>query len=82
MYSKTAMAPLWNDIINVIRSAKEAGDRESMKDNDIPKFFLISGHDLTILPMLISLGPQVWDKKWIPYASMFIIEVRVNCFKS
>lgn len=44
---------------------------------------LISGHDVTVMPMLASLGDDVWDGKWIPYASMFLIEVRnlkLMCF--
>ena len=70
------MAPIWSDILSAIRIATEADNLETMKNNGVPKFFLISGHDLTLLPMLIALGPKVWDKKWIPYASMLIIEVR------
>lgn len=72
-FSKIAMSPLWSDVAGVIHAAKVAKTPEKMKESNVPKFFLISGHDTTLLPMLVSLG--VWDKVWVPYASMLIIEV-------
>ncbi|EEA06147.1 histidine acid phosphatase [Cryptosporidium muris RN66] len=39
----------------------------------VPKFILWSGHDTTIIPTMAAI--KVWDKKWPPYASSFIIEL-------
>jgi ubiquitin-like domain-containing CTD phosphatase 1 len=37
---------------------------------------LFSGHDSTIIPVLASLGPRVYDKHtWPAYASMILIEI-------
>lgn len=46
---------------------------------------LWSGHDTTLIPLLGAFIPEVWDKQWPPYASLFIIEVplvSLFCLKS
>ena len=41
-----------------------------------PRFALFSGHDTTLMPLLASLDPGLWnDTDWAPYASMLLIEV-------
>jgi hypothetical protein len=48
-----------------------------------PKFALFSGHDTTIMPLLASLDPGLWnDTDWAPYASMVLIEVRFRPSKT
>jgi ubiquitin-like domain-containing CTD phosphatase 1 len=43
---------------------------------DAPLLSLFSAHDTTILPILATLGENVWDgETWAPYASMIVIEV-------
>jgi hypothetical protein len=66
------MGPLWAEILTNIRPVIDANDRTPPPN----RLALFSGHDTTILPLLVSLGPNVWDGKWSPYASMMIIEVR------
>ena len=40
------------------------------------KLSLYSAPDTTLMAMLASLGPDLWDgKSWPPYASMFLIEL-------
>jgi ubiquitin-like domain-containing CTD phosphatase 1 len=41
----------------------------------INRLALFLGHDTTILPLLVSLSPNLWDGQWAPYAAMMIIEV-------
>lgn len=36
---------------------------------------LWSGHDTTLIPILGAYIPDVWDKKWPPYASLITLEV-------
>ena len=41
-----------------------------------PKLALFSGHDTTLMPILATLGPDVWSgTEWSPYASMILIEI-------
>lgn len=41
-----------------------------------PRFALFSGHDTTVMPLLASIDPGLWnDTDWAPYASMMLIEV-------
>ena len=41
-----------------------------------PKLALFSGHDTTLMPILATLGENVWDgTDWAPYASMLQIEI-------
>ena len=43
----------------------------------VPKFFLYSGHDTTIMPLLCALGavPCTWSDKWPGYADHVMIEL-------
>lgn len=68
------MGPLWAEIMGNIDPVVDP----SVKPNDHTpaKFALVSGHDDTIMPLLVSLGPKVWSGEWPPYASMVLIEVR------
>jgi ubiquitin-like domain-containing CTD phosphatase 1 len=47
----------------------------SREDSPPNKLALFSGHDTTLAPLLVSLGPNVWNGEWPPYASMLIIEI-------
>jgi len=67
-YAKLAMGPLWAEILNVIQPVVD-GNKNATKLN------LISGHDTTIFPLLVSLGANMWDNVWPPYASMLILEI-------
>jgi len=41
-----------------------------------PKLALFSGHDTTLMPLLATLGGEVWDgTEWAPCASMIQIEI-------
>lgn len=83
-YSKLAMGPLWYEILDKIKpllDVERSNNIESffdtMRDRGVPRFALYSGHDSTIMPLLASLGENVYDgKEWTPYASMLIVEVR------
>jgi hypothetical protein len=72
------MGPLWAEIMENIRPWITL--EEDQIDEDMvmaPKLALFSGHDSTLMPLLASLGPKLWnDTDWAPYASMFLIEVR------
>ena len=69
-YTKLAMGPLWAEIMDNIRPI--VSKQHAPPPN---KLALFSAHDTTLAPLLVSLGPQVWDGQWPPYASMMIIEV-------
>jgi hypothetical protein len=74
-YAKHAMAPLWAEIMENIHPIldPEEGEREWPP----PKLAVFSAHDTTVMPLLASLGPNLWnDTDWPPYASMILIEVR------
>ena len=73
-YAKLAMGPLWSEILENIRPIINPDDRQPPPN----RLALVSGHDTTILPLLVTLGPGVWDGQWPPYASMMIIEVRTH----
>lgn len=78
IYSRMAMGPLWNSILENINHflvpRKYFNDKENQYET--PKLALFSGHDTTIMSLLASLGEQLWDgSTWTPYASMFIIEL-------
>jgi hypothetical protein len=70
-YAKLGMGPLWADIMDYIYPFIIDDDE------DVPKTSLsiVSGHDSTIVPLLISLGPKVWDQIHPPYASMIVLEL-------
>lgn len=65
------MGPMWAEMVANILPIIDADDRTPPPN----RLALFSGHDTTIMPLLISLGPNVWDGTWPPYASMMIIEV-------
>jgi hypothetical protein len=68
------MGPLWAEIMrNILPIVNKTRDGEN--NLTPPKLALFMGHDTTILPLLISLSPDLWDGKWAPYAAMMIIEV-------
>ncbi|KAL3916551.1 MAG: hypothetical protein SGILL_005127 [Bacillariaceae sp.] len=76
-FAKLALGPLWFEILQNINPYLEAdtsnGDAENLA---APKLALIAGHDTTIMPLLASLGPTLWnDTAWPPYASMMNIEL-------
>jgi ubiquitin-like domain-containing CTD phosphatase 1 len=76
-YSKLAMGPMWAEIMDNI---KPIVDTNTYNYDDRPpphtKLALFSGHDTTIMPLLATLGPNVWDgTTWTPYASMMILEI-------
>lgn len=77
IYSKLSMQPLWSEIMENIRQVKTTltVDATDSGTHSWPKLALYSGHDTTLMPLLASLGPKVWDQKWSPYASMLILEV-------
>lgn len=68
-FSKLGMGPLWHEIIQNIYA-------HIHEDKETPnKIALFSGHDTTIIPLLVSLDPDLWeDDAWPPYASMMLIE--------
>lgn len=68
-YSKLGMGPLWAEIMDTIYQYVA---NKTMVE---PCLSLIAGHDTTLIPLLVSLGPNVWDGVWPPYASMMIIEI-------
>jgi len=73
-YSKLGMGPLWKEIMTYIRPIVDS--TVTSPDGPLPKLHLISGHDTTLMPLLSSLGPDVWDgTEWSHYASMIQIEV-------
>lgn len=63
------MGPLWAEIMDNIQPIL------SKEDSPPNKLALFSGHDTTLAPLLVSLGPNVWNGEWPPYASMLIIEI-------
>jgi hypothetical protein len=80
-YAKLALGPLWYEIMQNINPYLE-GTSDSQHNEQpqveltAPKFALFSGHDTTIMPLLASLGPKLWnDTDWAPYASMMLIEL-------
>ena len=69
---KLGMGPLWKEIMANIDPI--LNNEES--DSPPPKLALFSGHDTTIMPILATLGEDVWSGfEWAPYASMMLIEV-------
>lgn len=67
-YAKLSLGPLWFEITKHINRV--------LADETAPKLSLFAGHDTTLMPLLASLGPDVWkDNEWATYASMMLIEV-------
>lgn len=74
-YAKLSMAPLWAEIMDRINPLVN-DETVDQFGRIIPKLALFSGHDTTIMPLLATLGPDLWgDKDWAPYASMLLIEI-------
>ena len=86
-YSKLAFGPLWVNILSNILPFLEGITTTANKDyfsridaikngdgsDPPPKLALFSAHDDTILPLLATLGNNVFDgKEWAPYASVFV----------
>ncbi|GKY92818.1 hypothetical protein MPSEU_000251400 [Mayamaea pseudoterrestris] len=67
-YAKLSMSFLWAEIMEGINKVLE-------NKQDTIKLSLVSGHDTTIMPLLMSLGPRVFDRKWTPYASHLVLEI-------
>lgn len=74
-YAKLGMGPLWAEIMDIILPIVKPDD---MNDRASPsnRLAVFSGHDTTILPILGTLGSNVWDGvEWTPYASMLLLEI-------
>jgi len=67
-HAKLSLGPLWYEIMEHINRV--------LLDKTAPKLSLFAGHDTTLMPLLASLGPDVWkDNEWATYASMMLIEI-------
>ena len=83
-FSKLAFGPMWVNILsNMLQFIPKHvwGGILPQMENEVgsgkaPKLSLFSAHDTTVLPILATLGEEVWDgEEWAPYASMIVIEV-------
>lgn len=83
-YAKLEMGPIWKEIMDNIRpivdpsssTLTSTGGADDNTNPPPPKLALFSGHDTTLMPVLATLGPQVWSgTEWAPYASMILIEI-------
>ena len=76
-YSKAGMAPLWAEIMSQIYAVTHEPTYDCCPPvrGEPAKLALYAGHDTTIMPLLASLGPGVWDGEWPPYASMVALEI-------
>ena len=74
-YSKLGIGPLWVEIMGNVNAIIKEEESICCPLRTPPKLALFSGHDTTIMPLLASLGPKVWDGSWPAYASMLLIEV-------
>lgn len=78
-YSKLALTPVWRDILANIEGAMSVPRNASAKvccpPRDPPTLAIYSGHDTTLMPLLASLGSDVYDGEWPPYASMMTLEL-------
>ena len=73
-WAKLGMGPLWKEILDNILPIVAATNRAG--GSHPPKLALFSGHDTTLMPILATLGDNVWEgTEWAPYASMIQIEV-------
>eukprot|EP00584_Thalassiosira_punctigera_P025375 CAMPEP_0172576440 /NCGR_PEP_ID=MMETSP1067-20121228/137726_1 /TAXON_ID=265564 ORGANISM="Thalassiosira punctigera, Strain Tpunct2005C2" /NCGR_SAMPLE_ID=MMETSP1067 /ASSEMBLY_ACC=CAM_ASM_000444 /LENGTH=655 /DNA_ID=CAMNT_0013369111 /DNA_START=103 /DNA_END=2070 /DNA_ORIENTATION=- len=74
-YAKLGMGPLWKEIMaNILPIVDSANNPSS--GTPPPKLALFSGHDTTLMPILATLGDEVWSgTDWAPYASMLQIEI-------
>jgi len=72
-WSKLAFGPLWYEIMKNINPHLKDDDDDTIA---APKLALFAGHDTTLMPLLASLGPNLWNNTdWPPYASMLLIEI-------
>ena len=68
-YAKLGIQPLWYEIMEKIQPHLER------KEHAV-KMSVFSGHDTTIMPLLVALDSNLWDDKdWPPYASMIVLEI-------
>jgi Histidine phosphatase superfamily (branch 2) len=78
-YSKLALTPVWRDILANINGATSLPHNASAQVccplRAPPTLAIFSGHDTTLMPLLASLGSDVYDGEWPPYASMMTIEL-------
>ncbi len=84
-YSKLAFGPLWADILsNMLPHLPESAWKDMLPElkeglpgsESVPKLAVFSGHDTTLLPILATLGSNVYSgEEWAPYASMVLIEL-------
>lgn len=73
---KLGMGPLWKEIMTNILPVVRASGNYTFTRETPPKLALFSGHDTTLMPILATLGRDVWSGlEWPPYASMLLIEV-------
>jgi hypothetical protein len=77
-YARLEMGPLWYEIMQGINPHLNDESNAAGEKVDAPKLALFSGHDTTLMPLLASIGPELWnDTDWVSYASMMLIEVGV-----
>mmetsp|Transcript_14466 Transcript_14466/g.27210 ORF Transcript_14466/g.27210 Transcript_14466/m.27210 type:complete len:715 (+) Transcript_14466:2394-4538(+) len=84
-YSKLAFGPMWVEILaNMLpfipffkwQVILPQMVKEVKEPSNAPLLSLFSAHDTTILPILATLGENVWDgQTWAPYASLIVVEV-------
>jgi hypothetical protein len=77
-YAKLAMGPLWAEMKDTWEMLLDADGYATSNEMVPPRLAVYSGHDTTIMPLLASISPDLWnDTEWAPYASMVLIEVRM-----
>ena len=82
-YSKLAFGPMWAEMLSnilpfvpVVSWIEIVPQMKERLREPAPKLALFSAHDTTILPLLATLGQDVWDGvEWANYASMVVIEL-------
>ncbi|KAL7504009.1 hypothetical protein ACHAXN_001730 [Cyclotella atomus] len=75
--AKLGMGPLWKEIMtNIMPIVGATSNYTTFVPRTPPKLALFSGHDTTLMPILATLGQDVWaGTEWAPYASMILIEI-------
>lgn len=71
-YSKIGMAPLMAEITELLKPTKECTSLQDVSEKNLTRLHLISGHDSTLMPIMASWN--VWNSRWVPYASMLVLE--------
>jgi hypothetical protein len=70
------MGPLWAKILDHITPVLNGEEDKEDRVRPPAKLAVYSGYDSTIMQLLSTLGPNVWNgTEWPPYASMMLIEV-------